>query len=191
MESENSLAEMCKLVFWEALSCWFWSQLLFKFQEAGEPHLKYSHIIQEPRPHLRCSSKLNVHLPFLLPLQASTTALQMAWHINLILYCWGCLGLWTKRKLNFLWDFFLLNLVVSAKSSSGAGCRPTSFSQRSEGCASHLVLYNIRNYYQCIKTITNISVIKFPSTEHHLNRPPLNILYLSTFWWSGKKYSCI
>ena len=102
--SENSLAEMCKLVFWEALSCWFWSQLLFKFQEAGEPHLKYSHIIQEPRPHLRCSSKLKVHLPFLLPLQASTTARHMAWHIDLILYCWGCSGLSTKRKLNFLWD---------------------------------------------------------------------------------------
>ena len=30
------------------------------------------------KSHLRCSSKLKVHCPFLLPLQASTTALQIA-----------------------------------------------------------------------------------------------------------------
>ena len=45
---------------------------------------KNSHKDIARKKHLRCSSKLKVHLPFLLPLQASTTALQIAWYQNIV-----------------------------------------------------------------------------------------------------------
>ena len=107
----------------------------------------------------------------------------LTYQFNILLL--GMFRIIDKKKVKLFCgiSFFLLNLVVSAKSSSGAGGRPTSFSQRSEGCASHLVLYNFRNSFQCIALQSQTSRLNQVSFHRTPPKPtPLNILYLSTFW---------